>query len=135
LAGRIIGVNDDRETPGGGCDAEDPFDRRWSRILDTEADLLRVHAAQLLMTGSISIERAGGVVTARFTGPAWRHHGFLAWHRRPGLDIDAVGANGSYNGARGPMVARYRDRAGLVDEIMFQLAVHLACLEEQDADE
>ena len=93
-------MNDDCESPSDERDAEDPFDRRWSHMLDAEADLLRMYAEQLLMTGSISIERAGGVLTAQFTGPAWRYHGFLTWHRRPGLDIDAAAANGSYNGAR-----------------------------------
>ena len=55
--GRITGVNDDHECSVEEPDAgDDPFDRRWSRILDAEADLLRRYAEQLLMTGSISIK-------------------------------------------------------------------------------
>jgi hypothetical protein len=53
------------------------------------------YAEQMLMTASIAIERAGGVLTAQVTGSAWRYHGFLTWHRRPRLDIDATAANGS----------------------------------------
>jgi len=129
-------VNDDHEFSVEEPDAgDDPFDRRWSRILDAEADLLRRYVEQLLMTGSISIKRAGGVLTAKLTGPVWRSHGFLSWHRRPGLDIDAVAANGSHSSAHGPMVTRNRDRAGLTHEITFKLAIHLAYLEVQDGHE
>jgi hypothetical protein len=124
-------VNDDREPLSDERDTEDPFDRPWSHLLDAEAGLLRMYAEQLLMTGSISIERAGGVLRARFTDPAWRYHGFLTWHRRPGLEIDATAANGSYHGVHGPMVTKNRDRASLVDEIMLQLAIHVACLDEE----
>ena len=120
----------DNDSPDDDRDAGDAFDRRWSHLLGAEADLLRRYAEQLLTTGSISIERAGGVLTAQFKGPVWRSHGFMSWHRRPGLDIDATAANGSYSGAYGAMVNKYRDRAGLIREIMLQLAVFLAGLEE-----
>lgn len=118
------------EYPG---DADSAFDRRWLHLLDAEADLLRGYAEQLLTTGSISIARAGGVLTAQFTGPVRRSHGFMGWHRRSGLDIDATAANGSYSGAHGAMVNKDRDRAGLIREIMSQLAVFIAGLEEKAA--
>ena len=124
---------DDEEVLDDGRDADDAFDRRWSHLLDAEADLLRRYAEQLLTSGSITIERAGGVLTAQFTGPAWRHHGFMSWHRRPGLDVDATAANGGYSGAHGAMVYKYRDRGGLIREVMLQLAVSLAFLEEESA--
>lgn len=114
---------DDDESPDDGQDAGDAFDRRWSHLLDAEADLLRRYAEQLLATGSISIVRAGGVLSAQFTGPVWRNHGFMSWHRRPGLDIDATAGNGNYSGAHGAMVNKYRDRGGLIREVMGQLAV------------
>ncbi len=75
-------MNDDCESTSDEPDAEDPFDRRVSDLLDAEADRLRMYAEQLLMAGSISIDRAGGLLMARFRGPAWRNHGFLSWHRR-----------------------------------------------------
>jgi hypothetical protein len=109
---------------------EGSFDRRVSHLLAGETDLLRMYAEQLLETGSISIERAGGVLTGQFTGPAWRCHGFLSWHRRPGLDIDATAADGSHSGGHGPTVTKYHDRPGLVDEISHTLAVFLAGLDE-----
>jgi hypothetical protein len=124
---------DDNESPDDGRDGEDAFDRRWSHLLDAEADLLRTYAERLLTTGSISIERAGGVLTAQFTGPVWRYHGFMSWHRRPLLDVDATAANGNYSGAHGAMVNKYRDRADLIREVMLQLAVSLAGLEEDAA--
>ena len=94
---------------------------------------LRSYAEQLLTTGSISIGRAGGVLTAQFTGPVWRYHGFLSWHRRPVLDIDATAAHGSYSGAHGATVNKYRDRGGLIREVMLQRVVSLAFLEEDAA--
>ncbi|MGN6682022.1 MAG: hypothetical protein ACTHKL_30025 [Streptosporangiaceae bacterium] len=109
---------------------DDPFDRRVSRLLAAEADLLRMYAEQLLETGAISIERSGGILTGQFSGPAWRCHGFLSWHRRPGLDLDATAATGSYSGCQGPMVTKYHDRPGLVQEISHSLAVFLAGLDE-----
>jgi hypothetical protein len=75
-------------------DADSAFDRRWLHLLDAEADLLRRHAEQLVTTGSISIARAGGVLTVQFIGPVWRRHGVLTWHRRSALDVDATAANG-----------------------------------------
>jgi hypothetical protein len=111
---------------------EDSFDRRVSHLLAAEADLLRMYAEQLLETGAISIDRSGGALTAQFSGPAWRCHGFLSWHRRPGLDIDATAADGSHSGAHGPMVTKYHDRPGLVHEISDSLAVFFAGL-DQDA--
>ncbi len=124
---------DDKGSPDDDRDADDAFDGRWSHLLDAEADLLRRYAERLLTTGSISIGREGGVLTAQFTGPAWRYHGFMSWHRRPGLDIDATAANGNYSGAHGAMVNKYRDRGGLIREVMLQLAVSLAFLEQESA--
>jgi hypothetical protein len=124
-------VTGDHGSPGDEQDAEDQFDRRVSDILDAEADQLHRYAEQLLTTGAISIERRAGQVTARFSRPAWRRHGFLAWHRRPVLEIESAAANGSY-GSTGhvPMVTKYRNRSGVIDEIVLQLAFQLAELEE-----
>ena len=130
-AGRNMSV-DDNESLDDGQEAGDAFDRRWSNLLDAEADL-RSYAEQLLTTGSISIGRAGGVLTAQFTGPVWRYHGFMSWHRRPVLDIDATAAHGSCSGAHGATVNKYRDRGGLIREVMLQRVVSLAFLEEDAA--
>lgn len=124
----VTRVEDDRRDR-----SDDSFDRRWSQVLDAEADLLRGYAERLLASGSISIERPAGVVTARFRGPVWRHRGLLTWRRRPELSIDAVQADSSrHAGAHGPMVSKYRDYANLIDEIMLDLAVHLVWLEEDE---
>jgi hypothetical protein len=79
----IFCVEEEHEREGDEPDSGDDFDRRWSDLLDAEADLLREHAERLIATGSISVERPAGMVTARFRGPVWRYHGGAAWHRRP----------------------------------------------------
>ena len=72
------------------------------------------------------------MVTARFRGPVWRYHGRAAWHRRPGLDIEAIRADDSGRRAssHGPMVAKYRDRTNLINEIMLTLSLYLAWLDD-----
>jgi hypothetical protein len=130
----IAGVEEDHGHHGGGPDSEDAFDRRVSDLLDEEADLLREQAVLLLTTGSITIERPAGVVTAEFRGPVWRQRGALTWRRRPEIHLDAIPSDdsGRRAGAHGPMVAKYGDRAALIDEIMLTLAIHLAWLEEDE---
>jgi hypothetical protein len=125
---------DDHEDHDDERGSGDVFDRRWSNLLDTEADLLREQAMILIETGALSIERPAGTVTAQFSPPAWRQHGTLAWHRRPGLDIEAkpAGDSGRRAGAHGPMVSKYGDRANLIKEVTLTLAVHLAWLEEDE---
>ena len=128
----ITGVEDDRGVPGDEQHAEDPFDRRVQAILSAEEDELRRYAERLLTTGVICVERRAGTVTARFSRPGWRHRGFLTWHRRPGLEIEAAAADGSYrSGAHGAMAEEYRDRASVIREVVLQLAFHLAALEEE----
>jgi hypothetical protein len=121
----------DHEHQGDEPDSGDPFDRRVGSILEEEADFLDEQAELLLAGGSISVERPAGVVTAQFRRPAWRQTGFLTWHRRPGLDIDAMPADDSGRRAwqHGSMVARYRDRAAVLREITLKLAIYLAWLE------
>lgn len=125
----IARVEDDRREQG-----EDAFDRRWSHMLDAEADLLRGYAERLVATGSLSIERPAGAVTARFWGPVWRYRSLLTWHRRPELEIVAVPAHrsGWSRAGPGPMVSKYRDRANLIHEIMVQLALQLTRLDEDE---
>jgi hypothetical protein len=128
----MSGVGEGHEQQGGELDSEDAFDRRVSDILDAEADLLREHAERLIADGSISIEQPAGMVTARFRGPVWRYHGGGAWHRRPGLDIEAIPADdsGRQAGGHGPMVSKYGHRADLIREIMSALALYFAWLED-----
>jgi hypothetical protein len=125
-------VHDDRGLGGDEQEAEDPFDRRVQAILDAQEDQLGHYAERLLTTGAIRVERRAGTVTARLRRPAWRYHGFLTWHRRPGLEIEAVAADGSHrSGAHGPMAAKYHDRGNVIREVVLQLAFHLAALEEE----
>ena len=133
-AAMIICMGGDHEHQGDEPDSGDAFDRRVGSVLDEEADLLGEQAEFLLASGSISVERPAGVVTARFRRPVWRQTGFLTWHRRPGLDIDAMPADDSGRRAweHGPMVAKYRDRAALLREITLKLAIYLAWLEEDE---
>jgi hypothetical protein len=130
----IFCVEEDHEHEGDEADSGDAFDRRRSNLLDAEADLLRAHAERLIANGSISIERPAGMVTARFRGPVWRYHGGGAWHRRPGLDIEAIPADdsGRRAGSHGPMVAKYRNRTHLINEIMLTLSLYLAWLEDNE---
>jgi hypothetical protein len=129
----IARVTDDREFQDDEQDVEDPFDRRVGSILDEEADLLGEQAELLLASRSISIERPAGMVTVQLKGPVWRSRGALTWKRRYVIDLDAVPADRSRSaGAHGPMVAKPHDRAALIDEIMLDLAVHLAWLEEDE---
>jgi hypothetical protein len=130
----IFCVEEDHEREGDEPDSGDAFDRRWSDLLDAEADLPREHAEQLIANGSISVERPAGLVRARFRGPVWRYHGGGSWHRRPGLDIEATRADDSGRRAssHGPMAAKYRDRANLINEIMLTLSLYLAWLEDDE---
>jgi hypothetical protein len=130
----MSGVGEGHEQQGGELGSEDAFDRRWSDILDTEADLLREHAERLIANGSISIERPAGKVTARFRGPVWRYHGGGAWHRRPELDIEAIPADdsGRQAGKHGPMVSKYGHRADLIRETTSALALYFAWLEDDE---
>jgi hypothetical protein len=133
----IFCVEEDHEREGDEPDSGDAFDRRWSDLLDAEADLLREHAERLIATGSISVKRPAGMVTARFRGPAWRYHGRAAWPRRPRrprLDIEAIRADDSGRRAwsHGPMVAKYRDRTNLINEIMLTLSLYLAWLDDDE---
>jgi len=107
-------------------DVEDAFDRRVGGILDSEAGLLRQQARLLLATGSTSIERPGGVLSASLRRPGRLRGG--------ALDMAAVTADGS-GSATGhmPLARGYRDEAGLLSEITLQLAVHLAWLDDPDA--
>ena len=127
----ITRVHDDCERLDNEDDAEDPFDRRVQAILDTEEDQLRDYAERLVTAGAIRIERGDGTVTARFSCPAWRYQGFLSWHRRPGLEIEAAAADGSRSTAHGPMVTKYHDRVGVIREVVLQLAFSFASLEEE----
>jgi hypothetical protein len=128
----ISSVEEDHEHESNELEAGDAFDRRRSHLLDAEAELLRDQAERLIATGSVSIHRPDGMVTARFRRPAWRYHGGAAWHRRPWLDIEGIPADDSGRRAstHGPMVAKYRDRTHLLDEIIMQLSLYLAWLED-----
>jgi hypothetical protein len=128
----IFCVEEDRENEVYELEFRDAFDRRRAHLLDVEAELLRDEAERLIATGSISIQRPDGMVTARFRRPVWRYHGGGAWHRRPSLDIEGIPADDSGRRAsrHGPMVAKYRDRANLLSEIIMQLSLYLAWLED-----
>jgi hypothetical protein len=104
-------------------DADAELDRRRSELLDQEAEQLRGYAERLLATGSISIRRPDGTVSAQFRRPAWRYHGGGAWHRRPSLAIEGIPADNSGRHASrdGPMTSKYRDRDNLIWEITSQL--------------
>jgi hypothetical protein len=67
-AARMSRVADDREHPEDRQDA-DAFDRRVGEVLEEEAALLREQADLLIATGSISIERPTGVLTAHLRPP------------------------------------------------------------------
>jgi hypothetical protein len=102
-------------------------------ILDEEAALLGDQAELLLASGSIAVERPAGVVTVRLKGPVWRSRGALTWKRRYVIDLDVVPADRSRSaGVHGSMVAKPRDRAALIDEIVLDLVIHLAWLEDDE---
>ena len=130
----IFCVEEEHEHEGDEPDSGDAFDRRRSDLLDAEADLLREYAERLIATGSLSIERPAGMVTARLRGPVWRYHGGGAWPRRPGLDIEAIPADdpGRRAWSHGPMVAKYRNRSNLINEIVLKLSLYLACLDDDE---
>jgi hypothetical protein len=119
-------VDDDQERQDEEEYAEDAFDRRVNAVLARDEALLQDRSERLLATGTISIERPEGVVTAQLGRPVPR------W-RRPRLDIHAGPADGSRSAsAHGPTAARYRDRAALLREIELTLAMHIAWLEEDE---
>jgi hypothetical protein len=110
--------------PAGGQDTGDDFDRRVQRVLDEQDALLSEQADLLIATGSTSVERPAGTLTASLRAPAWG---------RPGeLMIRTVSAAGNPGSGRIPVSrAEYRDHARLRGEIELQIAVHLAALEEE----
>jgi hypothetical protein len=128
----IFCVEEDREHEAYALEDGDAFDRRRAHLLDVEAELLRDQAERLIATGSISIQRPDGMVAARLRRTVWRYRGGGRWHRRPLLDIEGKPADDSGRRAsrHGPMVAKYRDRANLLSEIIMQLSIYLAWLED-----
>jgi hypothetical protein len=69
----IFCVEADHEHEGYELEDGDAFDRRRAHLLDDEAELLLDQAERLIATGSVSIQRPDGMVTARFQGPVWRY--------------------------------------------------------------
>jgi hypothetical protein len=117
-------VVDDRDYPKDEPDADDAFDRLVGQVLDEQATLLREQTELLIATGSISVERPTGLLTAHIRPPTW-------W-RRGELVVGTVSTAGSTARGRIPLSrAAYRDRTGLRGEIRLQIAVHLAGLEEE----
>jgi hypothetical protein len=116
-------VADDWEHPEGGQDVDDAFDRRVGEILDEEAGLLREQSDLLIATGSISVERPTGVLTAHLKPPAW-------W-RQGELELRTVTAGSSGSGRIPLSRAAYRDHTGLRGEIRLQIAVYLTSLEQE----
>lgn len=90
--------------------------------MDDEAGLLREHGDLLIETGSISVERPAGVLTAHLRPPTWL--------RRGELEVRAITADSSASATLPLSRAAYRDQAGLRGEIRLQIAVQLAWLEE-----
>ena len=99
---------------------DDEFDRMVGAMLET--DLVRKGADELLATGSVTITRPGGTVTASLTLPHWRRPGAL----RTSLSAQ----DGSYAGdGHIPLGRRRLPPEYLRGEVELQLAVALADLE------
>jgi hypothetical protein len=122
-AARISRVADDREHPKDGQDTDDAFDRHVGQVLEQEAEVLREQADLLITSGSISLERPTGVLTAHLRPPTW-------W-RRGELENRTVAAGRTASGRTPLSRAAYRDHAGLRAEIMLQIAVQLTWLEQE----
>jgi hypothetical protein len=107
-------------------DVDDAFDRRVGGVLDSEAGLLRQQAELLLSAHSVSIERPGGVLTARLRRPGRLRGGTL--------DIATRVTDGSASGGGHlPLGRAHRGDDALLSEITLQLAVHLAWLDDPAA--
>jgi hypothetical protein len=118
---------DDTERPKDESDYDDAFDYVVGQVLVEEADLLSDLVDHLIETGSISVERPNGALTAYLRAP-----GGL----RPGeLVLRATAAHGSGSGRVPVSPATYRDLPRLRSEITLQLAVELAWLAEQQSEE
>ena len=101
----------DQEHPDDGPAASDAFDRRVAEVLEHQARLLREQSDLLIATGSISVRRPAGELTAHLKAPRW-------W-RRGELEVRAVtaGSSGSAR-ARVPLSrAAFGDLTGLSGEI------------------
>jgi hypothetical protein len=122
-AARISRVADDQEHPEDGQDVDDAFDRHVGEVLEQEAGLLREQTDLLIATGSISVQRPTGVLTAHLRPPTW-------W-RRGELEVRAATAGSSGSACIPLSRAAYRDHTGLRGEIRLQLAVQLAWLAEE----
>ena len=101
-------------------DPDDEFDRMVGAMIET--DLVHKGADELLATGSLTITRPGGTVTASLTLPRWP---------RPGALRTSVSAqDGSYASNGHIPLGRRRLLPGyLRGEVELQLAVALADLE------
>jgi len=60
-----------RDDPGDPADEPGAFDRKVAEVLDAEAEMLGEKSERLLATGSVSIERPAGVLTASLRPPRW----------------------------------------------------------------
>jgi len=110
-----------RDDAGGGADEPEAFDRKVAEVLDAEAGLLSEKSERLLATGSVSIERPAGVLTASLRSPRWWRPGvFRQW---------AVREDGATSSGVVPL-GRAMDATSVLGEITLQLAVSVAWLDE-----
>ena len=103
--------------------ADEPgaFDRKVAEVLDAEAGMLDEKSERLLATGTVSIERPAGVLSASLRRPRW-------W--RPGVfRQQAVREDGAASSGVVPL-GRTMDATFLLREIALQLAVSVAWLDE-----
>ena len=111
-------VHDDAADP-----ADDPeaFDRKVAGVLDAEAGMLSDKSERLLATGSASIDRPAGTLSASLRPPRWWRPGvFRHWAVRED------GATSSGVVPLGPTM----DTTFVLSEITLQLAVSVAWLDE-----
>jgi hypothetical protein len=101
-------------------DADDEFDRMVGAMIET--DLVHNGADELLATGSLTITRPGGTVTASLTLPRWPRQGALR---------TSVSAQDGSHASDGhvPLGRRRLPPGYLRGEVELQLAVALAGLE------
>lgn len=112
---------DDRDELDELAEDADAFERKVSAVFDTEAEMLRAKSELLLATGSISIDRPAGVLTASLRSPRrWQNGIFRA---------SAVKEDGSTTSGFVPL-SRTMDAASVLGEITLQLAVNVAWLDE-----
>jgi hypothetical protein len=113
-----------RDDAAGEADDPEAFDRKVAEVYNAEAGMLHEKSDLLMVTGSAEIKRPAGMLRASLRPPRWWRHGVLReWAvRQDDATLSSVTPLG-----------RTTDAKSVLSQIMLQLAVSVAWLDELDS--